>query len=92
MNPKVLVTLEVDGVDTTPYTGEEFIEEHDIVVLEARKEGARMLLQQMEDALYSAAANGDQDPQLLQGAKVQLMAARGALDGGLVDFKQEIRP
>lgn len=102
MNPEALVTFQVDGVPTTPSTGAEFIEEHDIVVQEARKEGARIILQQMEDVLYTVEAAGGLD--LLEkgesadwvrgfkeGMMTQLSSAKTALDGGLIDFNQEIR-
>lgn len=96
INPETIVTVAFNGTPDTGYTSESFLQDHDAAIVEARREGAEMMLDKMENILYQLAASGDFDDRpeyppnyaagVQYGAKVQLESARDALDKGLVDF------
>lgn len=100
MNPNDIVTVSVNGTPGDGSKVEDFLAEHDAAIMAARVEGAKMLYQQMENVLYDMAADGalyqnagiskDYADGVMEGAKIQLAAAKVALVANLVDFTQEI--
>lgn len=101
MNPNDLIEVSVNGSSMGDSKVEDFLAEHDAALHAARVEGAKMMLQQMEDVLYAMAADGalEKHPALSKdyvdgvhdGAKLQLAAAKVALLADSVDFTQTIR-
>lgn len=101
MNPENEIIVQADGKNIAGTTVSGFVEDHDAALLEARKEGAKMMLQQMEDVLYMVASEGALQAKGMsqefsegaaEGCRVQLIAAKLALSAGAVDFTQELRP
>lgn len=98
ISPDTIVTVAFNGTPETGYTSESFLADHEAAILEARREGAEMMLDKMENILYRLAASGEFDENseyeyppnyatgVMYGAKIQLESARDALAKGLVDF------